>query len=328
MNRTSAASAVSVVAALVALSARAQEGFGVPEILSPEEEAARELARKKQAAPVLSVSPTSLSLTLDPGGSAARTVTVRNAGGQALAWAARADASWVEVAPAVGRLGFEEEARVTLRASAEGLQAGSHRATVTIDAGGIEGSPARVSVSINVRRPEPPPEREPPEREPVRPSPRGRRRPVEPPVRRPPPTGARDGLGVRVGAVLPASGDAADYGANPVLGVSYRRGVLEAGLDLGAAEEAEGYTSTPLELRLDALFGKGAGYLLAGGVLALEFVDDARDGTSYTNGALALDLGAGYAFAGGRADVRVVYQVLLGSDNVRGQPALMAGWRF
>lgn len=308
-----------VVCACAALPCAA---FEAPEYLSPEEEAARELEGKKQAPPVLSVSPGSLSLTLDAGETASRTVTIRNAGGQAFAWAARADAAWIEVEPAVGRLGFDEEVRVTLRASAEGLRAGSHRATVTVDAIGISGSPATVSVGLNIRHPEPEPSSggKPPRREP--------RRPVEPPVPRPPSEGARDGIGLRVGAMLPASGDVAGYGANPAIGVSYRRGILEVGLDLGAAEEAGGYKSTPLVWRLDVVFGRKAAYLLAGGGFAEEFVDDSRDGRSYTNGAFGLNLGAGYHFAGGRADVRVVYQILLGSDNVGGQSALTVGWRF
>jgi hypothetical protein len=312
-------------ALLVTFAAHAQEGFEVRELVSPEEEAARELERRKQAPPALAVEPSSLTVTLEAGGSAARTVTVGNAGGQALAWAARGDAAWVEVAPRAGRLGFEEKSGVTLRVSARGLAPGTHRGTVTFDGGGIAGTPASVAVTLRVTRPqaEPPPAGPPRKEEPARP-PR-RPGPVEPRIPR---DGAARGLGLRLGAALPASGDAAEYDANTVLGISYRAGVLEAGLDFGAPEEGSGYTSTPLNARLDAVLGKGAGYFLAGGAFALEFVDDDRDGTSHTNGAFAFDLGAGYSFAGGRADMRAVYQALLGSENVPGRAAVTVGYRF
>jgi hypothetical protein len=136
------------------------------------------------------------------------------------------------------------------------------------------------------------------------------------------------GAGFRAGAFLPTDGDGLEYDTDPLVGVYYRRGILEAGLDVGATERANSYDSVPVVFRLDALLGRSEAYLLAGGAFVVEFVHDDRDGTRHVNGSGAVDLGAGITVAGGRVDLRFVYQVLLDSDNVDGQPLLTAGWRF
>ncbi len=154
------------------------------------------------------------------------------------------------------------------------------------------------------------------------------------------------GFGIRAGVVLPSPGESQDYGANAILGVSYRIGrhgsstgstgstgprprvAYEIGLDIGMSEEAGGYSSVPVRARFDALFGSGSVYLLAGGAGAIEFVTDTLTDKRYTNYAGALDLGAGLLFAGGKADVRLAYEVLLGSDNLGGQTVVSFGYRF
>ena len=141
-------------------------------------------------------------------------------------------------------------------------------------------------------------------------------------------SGADSGAGLRAGAFLPAGGDGLEYDANPLVGVYYRKGILEAGLDVGATERVNSYDSVPVVFRLDALLGRKEAYLLAGGAFVVEFVHDDRDGARHVNGSGAIDLGAGVTVADGRVDLRFVYQVLLGSQNIDGQPLLTAGWRF
>ncbi len=67
---------------------------------------------------------------------------------------------------------------------------------------------------------------------------------------------------------------------------------------------------------------------LAGGAGVIEFVTDTVTDEKYVNYAWALDLGAGLLFAGGKADIRLAYEFLLGSGNLGGQAVVSFGYRF
>jgi hypothetical protein len=138
--------------------------------------------------------------------------------------------------------------------------------------------------------------------------------------------------------VLPASGER-DYDASPLLGLRYAGGGgesrfrYELGVDFGPTEEAGGFESSQVGLSADALFRLGrmpasGAYALAGLEGFVESVQSQTTGNDYTNYAAALGFGVGWAFAGGRADVRAAYQVIIGSENLDGQAVVSAGWRF
>jgi unsaturated chondroitin disaccharide hydrolase len=106
-------------------------------------------------APVLSVSPASLSFAVTQGGAApaAQTLSVANGGGGSLPFTASASAPWLTASASA----VEAPATVTVTANPAGLAPGSYAATVTVDGGGASGSPRTVPVTLTVAAPPPPP---------------------------------------------------------------------------------------------------------------------------------------------------------------------------
>ena len=146
---------------------------------------------------------------------------------------------------------------------------------------------------------------------------------------------------MRAGVSLTGSGDYADYETNPLFGVYYRPGRsngskldYELALGFGGEEEEGGYESHTITGDLNVRFtlgdagAKARGYLLSGLGGTVEPVVDLASGESYTNYAGMLNLGGGYSFGGGRFDTRLVYGVLLGSENVAGRARLTFGYGF
>jgi Viral BACON domain len=87
------------------------------------------------AAPVLSVSPLSLSFAATQGaaGPSPQTLSVANTGGGSLPFAATASAPWLTVSAS----GAAAPATLTVTANPAGLAAGTYNATVTVDGGGV-----------------------------------------------------------------------------------------------------------------------------------------------------------------------------------------------
>ena len=107
------------------------------------------------AAPVLSVSPTSLSFaaTQRGAGPAAQTLSVVNTGGGSLPFTASASAPWLTVSASDAAA----PATLTVTASQAGLAPGTYNATVTVDGGGASGSPRSVPVTFTIAAAPPPP---------------------------------------------------------------------------------------------------------------------------------------------------------------------------
>jgi unsaturated chondroitin disaccharide hydrolase len=112
------------------------------------------------AAPVLSVSPASLSFAATQGaaGPAAQTLDVVNTGGGSLPFTASASAPWLTVSAS----GPAAPATLTVTGSQAGLAPGTYNATVTVDGGGASGSPRSVPVTLTIAAAPPPPPPPPP----------------------------------------------------------------------------------------------------------------------------------------------------------------------
>ena len=104
--------------------------------------------------PVLNITPTSVSFAATTGGAdpAAKTTSVTNTGGGALAFTTSAAATWLGVSPASG----SAPANVTLAPHISGLAAGTYDTDVTVTAAGATGSPATVAVHLVITDPPPP----------------------------------------------------------------------------------------------------------------------------------------------------------------------------
>jgi glucose/arabinose dehydrogenase/PKD repeat protein len=105
--------------------------------------------------PALAIAPGTLAFTGTEGGASppVRTLAVSNSGGGTMDWTASDDAPWLSVAPASGTNGGD----ITVSASIDGLDAGSHTATITVSAPGASGSPRTVPVTFTVEEPPQPP---------------------------------------------------------------------------------------------------------------------------------------------------------------------------
>jgi uncharacterized protein (TIGR03437 family) len=105
------------------------------------------------APPSLAVAPQALTFNYTVGGAApaAQNISITNAGGGTLSWAASSGASWVSLSPASGT------APVTLSVSVNPatLAAGTYTASVQISAPGAGGSPVSVDVTLVVQAPAP-----------------------------------------------------------------------------------------------------------------------------------------------------------------------------
>jgi hypothetical protein len=320
---------------------------GAIEIMSSRERDELDLERRREAAPVLRCEPMSLRASVDEGGSRTLKLSVRNAGGRQMAWRLVSAPAWVNLTPNEGTLDFEGELTVDVALSSAALAPGLQRGSILIEAEGAQGSPASIAIRLDVREVEK--EREPEPEETPRRGRRGRLLPTEPePVRerptRPGPP-ADDGraprIGVRASAILPTSGEFRDYGVSPLLGLRYLvaagDGVkisYELGLDLGPKEESGGFESSQYGGTFDALLSFGGDdarsrpYLVGGVAGLVELVEDAAAGESYTNYVAGLSLGGGYSLLRNRLDVRLVYQALLGSENLAGQALASVGYAF
>lgn len=149
------------------------------EVLTPEEQAERELERKRQAQPVLECEPRSLRAEVKRGETSALRLTIRNAGGRTLRWSVKSAPGWVRMDVLSGEVGFGESRTVGLAVRSETLQPGTSRGEIVIEAPGATGSPATVRVSVKVLPREEESAREPSTRAPeVR-----KRRTREPPER-------------------------------------------------------------------------------------------------------------------------------------------------
>jgi hypothetical protein len=278
-------------------------------------------------------------VTLDAGETRTLSFTVSNAGGQTLNWSVADAPKWAVVSERGGSLGFREKRTVSVTISSAGLAPGETRGEISFGAPGAGRSPLAVAVVVRVtassgprrrealRRPDRAartaiPDEPPPGRKPARPP---VRRPAEPPAHRP------SGLALRLGYEPPSSGAEEKAYAGLVLGLAHWRSLssveFELGLDLGTRVVVGDSASLPLAARADAVFPLGRGYLLAGGAGAVEFVTDNVTGDKYTNGALGLDLGAGFRTSGSKLDVRLTYRVIF-AENIRGRAGLSAGYRF
>ncbi len=322
---------------VVTAGSRAQDDDAGPlEVLSSDE----------LAQPVLVCTPSAVSLTASRDVVKTFRITVRNAGGRVLHWSVASVPAWAVPDARSGKVGFRGEEDLVLNVYSTRLKPGISRGVIVIDAPGAKGSPARISISVTyAAKPKGP------ARDRRRPKPPAGRRPVptRKPSRRPPPGEYRGKrFGVRIGVALPGTSatqmedsTAFRLGFRCRLGRLRRSAVTyEAGLDLlrggGSYANSDEFDNTLLGGRIDVLFGRkdtassARGYLLTGFSGFLEFVDpDPTLGSAgNANSAGALDLGAGIALGHGRFDLRAVYCVLLGNDNMSGMTFLSAAFCF
>jgi glucose/arabinose dehydrogenase len=104
--------------------------------------------------PALAVSPASLSFSGVAGSTnpATKSLSVTNAGGGTLSFAASDDASWLSVSPGTGAAPRD----LTVSVDIAGLAAGTHTATVRVESAGIAGSPKLIPVTLTLTAPQPP----------------------------------------------------------------------------------------------------------------------------------------------------------------------------
>jgi hypothetical protein len=317
--------------ALLADVALAQAG---PFMVKSDEEL--QLERKKAAPPVLEIAPGSLSIRVAKGGKATGQIRVSNGGGGLLTFKVQTSLVGVHAVPSAGELGYEQDAEVEVNVSVEALPVGERLGMLTVEAAGARGSPTHVPLTLDIYQPMPEP---PADRGEPAAAAQALETPDEPPdefepgpvfdgVRRPSPRGR---YSARTGLAFPAQAEA---GTDPIplLGVSarlleYEAGRLEVGLDIGGSADVGRYTSTPVTVRALALIGSGPAYVLAGGSCVIELVSDDVSGASYTNGAVGLNVGAGYVLRD-KVDFRGVYEVLVFSDNAQGVAELTVGYHF
>ena len=137
--------AVAMLAWMSAASAR--------EVLTPEEQAERELEAKKRAPPVLVVEPAELNATLGRGETKALLLAVKNAGGQVLRWTVVSSPTWAPPDPRRGELGFGGRIDLAVVIDPARLAPGANRGELVVAAPGVEGSPATVAIVIRMPAP-------------------------------------------------------------------------------------------------------------------------------------------------------------------------------
>ncbi len=133
------------------------------EVLTPEEQAERELERKRQAEPVLECEPRSLRDELKRGETKGLRLSIGNAGGQGLHWAVISAPKWASPDRRSGELGYQEKRGVLVTLDPEGLPAGETSGVIVVegrDRGGkeVKGSPAAVRVTVDLEAEAPPEE--------------------------------------------------------------------------------------------------------------------------------------------------------------------------
>lgn len=328
---------VTLLALAAALPARTGE-IPAPEELPeelPEEPTRQEPAPKRESGPVLAVEPAPLSAGMKPGEPLLLGLTVRNAGGETLAWHVLSAPEWARLDVLSGELGFGDEKKLVIVVEPGAIPEGGLEGQIVIVAPDAKGSPAKfriragrqgaaeegageegavVTIEPEVEAPVPPAEI--PEAAPV------------------PPIARRGGLGVRAGVLLPAAGETADHAAAAILSLTYSPGCrgaskvsYELGIDYARTEAPDtGVLSNVGIARADLLYAPGGPtgipYLLAG-------VEGILTGTgSETSYAGAVNVGVGMALAGGRFDLRVTQSMLVGSTNVQELTVVTLGARF
>ena len=330
-----------------------------PEPFLVQSSAELELARKKAAPPVLSVSPARLQVTADEGAPASARLVVENSGGQTLAWRVLSAPRWARVQPSNGALGFQARQTVTVSLSSEGLAPGVEEGALVIEAPGAAGSPASIPVAFEILKPAPsaperasvpaPPREETRERAARARRPREEKLPPLPPLPALPPAPREEvpegpagpgGFGVRLSGLFKVSGDVSYSGVAPMLGVSYARDLGESGAlavelaaELGGATTVGAYESEPFAGSVSLLWRPGDAerlarpYVAAGGGTFVERVTESSSGSAYTNNSGFLSLGGGLLL-GGRFDLRLTYELLPGSRNIDGLGRLAFGYLF
>ncbi len=102
------------------------------EVLTPEEQAERELEQKRQAQPVLVCSPKSLSASVTRGDTQRLRLTIRNAGGRTLGWVATFWPNWARLTTDSGELGFQKEQVVYVTIDTTRLPTGRTRGQIIL----------------------------------------------------------------------------------------------------------------------------------------------------------------------------------------------------
>ncbi len=316
-------SAWAVVVALMALAAPALAEEEDLFIIGSSEEV--ELDRKRNAPPVLVVSPKAIEFRTARGKPGTKRLVVRNGGGRTLEWAVSTSPAGVKADPGSGRLGYGEEREVLVEIDASGLPTGTTRGYVLVDAAGADGSPVRVAVTIVVPEPAVPG----PDAGPDAGVDAGK---PAPDVATPSPAGGRKAsFGVRAGLLMSGKGETVGYDPAALVGVVYSPGrkedsrlSYELGADFSRAQAAGSEAVSDIGIaRADVLFGRrGKPYLLSGlkGYLVRMGGETAVAG--------GVNLGGGFPFAGGKLDLRLTHSLLVGSSNVGGLTLVTLGASF
>ena len=98
--------------------------------------------------PTIGVSPANLSFTGAMGGAnpAPKSLSITNAGGGTLSWAASDDVPWLSVSPTSGTA----PSTATVSVTTAGLSGGTHNGTITLSASGASNTPVTVPVTLTV----------------------------------------------------------------------------------------------------------------------------------------------------------------------------------
>lgn len=104
------------------------------------------------AAPVIGLSPTTLTFDAPQGGAnpSPKPITLSNDGGGTLAWTGTTDAAWLSVSPTSGSLAGGASQPLSVTVNTSGLTEGTYLAAVHIAATGATNTPAAVAVTLNI----------------------------------------------------------------------------------------------------------------------------------------------------------------------------------
>ena len=300
------------------------------EILTPEEQAEREIQKRRQAEPVLECSPTALKAKVTQGQTSILHLTIGNTGGRTLRWSVLSAPKWVRLDRMSGKLAFEEEERLVLVADPEGLPGGIASGKIVIAAPGAEGSPVTITLALDV--PAPPPSETPPA-ELVPSGPKA----LVPVIPAKPGKPKNWCVGLLVAAVEPMPGSAMEYQGNPMGMFLVRfgaKGTRRKGIEFGFGyaefnswENADEISTRLLISRTRILFPAIGGlYLTAGGQIVSEETDyPGTDYEEHTRG--TVDVGAVFRL-GGHFEVSASFSYLIESRNVPGLMEFGVGLTF
>lgn len=117
------------------------------EVLTPEEQAERELERKRRAQPVLECGPGNLRAAVKRGETRGLRLSIENAGGRKLNWAVISAPKWASPDRRSGELGYQEKLGVLVTLDPERLPAGETSGVIVVegrdrDGKEVKGSPA------------------------------------------------------------------------------------------------------------------------------------------------------------------------------------------